>query len=40
MYLFFPDRLNGVNNRVKDVEMDARGEWVGVRHWYMDPASR
>jgi len=40
MYLFFQDRLNGVNNRVKDVEMDARGEWVDVRRWYVDPASR
>jgi len=40
MYFYFPDRLDGVNNRVKDLEMDARGEWFSVRHWYLDPASR
>jgi len=40
MFLYFPDRLDGINNRVKDLEMDVRGEWFSVRHWYLDPASR
>ena len=39
-FFFFPDRLDGVNNRVMNLEMDARGEWFSVRHWYLDPASR
>lgn len=32
-YLFFPERMAGVNRRLRDVRMDARGEWVGVRNW-------
>jgi peptide/nickel transport system substrate-binding protein len=39
-FFFFPDQLDGINNRVRDAVMDARGEWVSVRHWYLDPASR
>jgi len=39
-FFFFPDQLDGVNNRVRDLVMDARGEWVSIRHWYLDPASR
>ena len=25
---------------LKGVEMDARGEWLNIRQWYLDPASR
>jgi ABC-type transport system substrate-binding protein len=39
-YFYFPDRLDGINNRVRDLEMDVRGEWLNIRHWYIDPASR
>lgn len=39
-YFYFPDRLDGVNNRVMGVELDARGEWVNIKDWYLDPASR
>lgn len=39
-YFYFPDRLDGVNHRVKGVVMDARGEWISIRDWYIDPASR
>ena len=39
-YFYFPDRLEGVNRRVKGVEMDARGEWLNIKDWYLDPASR
>jgi peptide/nickel transport system substrate-binding protein len=39
-FLYFPDRLDGVNRRLKGVVMDARGEWVGVRRWWIDPADR
>lgn len=39
-YFYFPDRINGINARVRNVEMDTRGEWVNLRRWYIDPASR
>ena len=39
-FFCFPDRLDGVNRRVKNVEMDARGDWLNIRSWYVDPASR
>ncbi len=39
-FFYFPDRLDGVNNRLEGVVMDARGEWQNIKDWYMDPASR
>jgi len=39
-YFYFPDRLNGVNRRVKGAVMDARGDWLNIKDWYLDPASR
>src|SRR5690606_27939112 len=39
-FFYFPDRLDGVNRRVRGVVMDARGEWVSIRDWHVDPASR
>ena len=39
-FFYFPDRLDGVNTRVKGAVMDARGEWLNIREWYIDPASR
>jgi len=39
-YFYFPRRINGVNKRLHNVEMDARGEWLNIRNWYLDPASR
>ena len=39
-FFFYPERLDGVNNRLQGVVMDARGEWVSVKDWYIDPASR
>ena len=39
-YFYFPDRLDGVNERVEDVQMDARGEWINIRKWWIDPAQR
>ncbi len=39
-YFYFRDRLNGVNRRLQNVEMDARGEWLNIKDWYIDPASR
>jgi peptide/nickel transport system substrate-binding protein len=39
-FFYFPDRLEGVNRRVRNVVMDTRGDWVNVKDWYLDPASR
>jgi peptide/nickel transport system substrate-binding protein len=41
-YTFFytQSRLDGVNRRVQGVVMDVRGEWVNLKDWYLDPASR
>ena len=39
-FFFFPDRLDGVNRRVRDLAMDARGEWINIKDWHLDPANR
>ncbi len=39
-FFYFPDRLDGVNQRLRGVQMDARGEWINVKDWYLDPAGR
>ena len=39
-FFYFPERQDGVNVRVKNAVMDARGEWVNLKDWYLDPASR
>jgi peptide/nickel transport system substrate-binding protein len=36
-FLYFPDRLDAVRDRVRNVVMDVRGEWVNVRAWEVDP---
>ena len=39
-YLYFPDRLNGVNERLQGVLMDLRGDWINVRGWWLAPEDR
>jgi peptide/nickel transport system substrate-binding protein len=39
-YVYFPERLAGINRRVQGVVMDARGDWATIKDWYLDPASR
>lgn len=39
-YLFFSQRLNGVDADLRGVEMDIRGELLSAAAWYWDPASR
>ncbi len=39
-YLFFPERLDGVNRRLQDVIMDVRGEWFNIKDWWIDPSAR
>jgi peptide/nickel transport system substrate-binding protein len=39
-FLFFMDRIAGIRDRMKGVDMDVRGEWPTVRTWWIDPAMR
>lgn len=39
-FFYYPDRLAGFNKSLQGVTMDARGEWVNVKNWWIDPASR
>jgi peptide/nickel transport system substrate-binding protein len=39
-FLFYPERLAGVNERLNDVEMDVRGDWLSIAEWWIDPAER
>ena len=39
-FIYFQDRLDGINTRLQNVTMDARGEWVNIREWSIDPARR
>ena len=34
-YVFFSDRLEGVNRRLRDVVLDTRGEWATLRNWWI-----
>lgn len=38
--LFFADRLNAANARLHGAQPDARGDWVGIARWWIDPAAR
>ncbi|HKK94144.1 MAG TPA: ABC transporter substrate-binding protein [Longimicrobiales bacterium] len=39
-FLYYSDRLAGVNERVRNVEMDVRGEWLNIDDWWIEPAER
>jgi len=39
-YLYFPARMHGVTKRLRGVEADSRGDWLNIKDWYLDPASR
>ena len=39
-FLYFVERILGVRNRVEGLRLDARGEWVNVKDWWLDPAER
>ncbi|HEX8244626.1 MAG TPA: ABC transporter substrate-binding protein [Longimicrobium sp.] len=38
--LYYANRLVGVSRRVHGVSLDARGDWVGVERWWIDPRAR
>ena len=39
-FFWFPDRLDGVNRRLQDVVMDARGEWLNAKDWWIPADQR
>lgn len=39
-FLYFVWRLAGVRKGLHGVHVDARGEWVSARDWWIDPAAR
>lgn len=40
LFLYYGQRLDGVNKRLQDVVMDARGEWLSARHWWIPADER
>ncbi|HEU4882092.1 MAG TPA: ABC transporter substrate-binding protein [Longimicrobium sp.] len=38
--LYFTRRLEGVHERLRNVNPDARGDWVNIRQWYLLPNMR
>jgi peptide/nickel transport system substrate-binding protein len=38
--LFFTRRIEGVHNALRNVHVDARGDWVSVAQWYLHPDHR
>jgi peptide/nickel transport system substrate-binding protein len=39
-FLFYPQRLAGLNVRLRDVELDVRGEWVNIHEWWIPAEER
>jgi peptide/nickel transport system substrate-binding protein len=39
-FVYFTERLHGVHNRLRNVNPDPRGDWVGVDRWYITPSER
>jgi peptide/nickel transport system substrate-binding protein len=39
-FLYFQQRREGISDRLRNVSPDARGDWVGVREWWIAPGAR
>ncbi|MEX2582866.1 MAG: ABC transporter substrate-binding protein [Gemmatimonadota bacterium] len=39
-FVYFVERLHGVHNRLRNVDPDPRGDWVGIDRWYISPDQR
>lgn len=39
-FVFFQERLHGVNRRLRTVNPDPRGDWVGISRWWIAPEHR
>jgi peptide/nickel transport system substrate-binding protein len=39
-FLYYDVRANAVRERLRDVQMDIRGDFINVKDWWIDPAQR
>jgi peptide/nickel transport system substrate-binding protein len=39
-FIYFQERLEGVGERLRNVDPDARGDWVGAKKWWVLPSAR
>jgi len=39
-FIAFPERLEGIGNRLLNIDPDVRGDWVGARDWFLHPDMR
>jgi peptide/nickel transport system substrate-binding protein len=39
-FLYFAERLDAVNRRLRNVVMDTRGEWLNIREWWIPAEER
>jgi peptide/nickel transport system substrate-binding protein len=39
-FVYFEERLHGVNRRLRNMNADPRGDWVGAAKWWIAPADR
>ncbi len=39
-FLLFPDELHAASVHLRGISPDARGAWVGIERWWIDPAGR
>lgn len=39
-FVYFQERLHGVHNRLRNVNPDPRGDWVGAARWWIVPQQR
>jgi len=39
-FIYFQERLHGVHNRLRNVNSDPRGDWVGIDRWWIAPDQR
>jgi peptide/nickel transport system substrate-binding protein len=39
-FVYFQERLRGTSRRIRNLEPDARGDWVGAERWYIMPGQR
>ena len=39
-FFYWANRFDGLNERLNDATLDARGEWANIRHWWISPEDR
>ena len=39
-FVYFDERLDGISRRLRGVQMDARGEWINIKDWWIPREER